>query len=504
MAGSDTFTGFFFGFDAESQDKVTNMSIEKRTKNIAALFERHFKEKPRNISELQSHGSNRERYRLRNKHRSVIGVQNPDRAENVAFIEFCGHFLALGLPVPEVYVDDLDANIYIEEDLGDTTLFQALSQEREKGERFPRRIEDLYATVVTILPRFQIEASGSLNYDVCYPRHSFDSQSIHWDLNYFKYYFLKLAGISFDEQKLEDDFQKFSDFLLETRHDYFLYRDFQSRNIMVKNGQPFFIDFQGGRRGALQYDIASLLFDAKADLPFEARERLLTHYFEALAQYEKVDINDFIKYYYGYVLVRIMQAMGAYGFRGFYERKTHFLQSVPFAIRNLEFVLHTTELPLDIPTLTDCWQQLVRSATLRELGSAQLPLTVHIQSFSFKKGAIADETGHGGGFVFDCRSLPNPGRREQFKRRTGNDTDVIKFLEREEQVQSFLTRVRDLVSEVVENYQRKNFTQLSVAFGCTGGQHRSVYCANQLAKYLAKKEGVKVELSHGEETNWPQ
>jgi len=479
------------------------MSSEKHTKNIAALFERHFKEKPQNISALQSHGSNRQRYRLRNKHRSVIGVQNQDRAENMAFLEFCRHFYKLGLPVPEVYVDDLDANIYIEEDLGDTTLFEALLQERDAVQRFPMKIESLYTKVVKILPRFQIEAAASLNYDVCYPRNSFDQQSIHWDLNYFKYYFLKLAGIPFDEQKLEDDFLKFSAFLLEAKQDYFLYRDFQSRNVMVRQGEPFFIDFQGGRRGALQYDIASLLFDAKADLPFEARERLLQRYFEALQEYETVDTHEFLKYYYGYVLVRIMQAMGAYGFRGFYERKTHFLQSVPFAIRNLEFVLRTADLPLKIPTLTQCWQQLVRSTTLRELGSVHLPLIVRIQSFSYKTGFVPDETGHGGGFVFDCRALPNPGRQERFKTQTGQDADVIKFFEREEQVHSFLTRVRDLVSQVVENYRQRNFTDLSVAFGCTGGQHRSVYCANQLAKYLTEKYGVKVEVSHREENNWP-
>ncbi|MFQ5709963.1 MAG: phosphotransferase [bacterium] len=465
---------------------------------LILLYESYFGEKVKSISPLKAHGSERKLYRISNQRRSVIGAANEDRAENIAFLEFSRHFHRAGLPVPEIYAEDLNIGIYLEEDLGDTTLFEALVKARSKKDPFPETIASIYEAVVRILPRFQIEAGNSLDYRKCYPRHSFDRQSIIWDLNYFKYYFLKLAKVAFNEQQLEDDFERFCEFLLQADRDYFLYRDFQSRNIMIRDGQPYFIDYQGGRRGALQYDIASLLFDAKANIPFDVREKLLQSYLDAVSEYIAVDRATFLRFYYGYVLIRIMQAMGAYGFRGFYERKPHFLQSVPFAIRNLEFVLRSAEIPVELPTLMDVLQRLVRSTRLRELGDVQLPLTVQIQSFSFKQGLPEDETGHGGGFVFDCRVLPNPGRLEKFARQTGNDPEVIAFLEREDEVHSFMTRVLDLVSQVIENYQKRNFSHVSVAFGCTGGQHRSVYCANRLARHLRQKYKLNIEVSHRE------
>lgn len=472
-------------------------------KSLTQLFENRFGEKVISATPLKAHGSNRKLYRLKSKKRSVIGAENSDRAENLAFVEFSRYFRKMGLPVPEIYDENLDENIYLEEDLGDYTLFDLLVIQRQEQEDFPQQIEAYYTKVVHLLPEFQVRAAKNFNYDLCYPRHSFDRQSMMWDLNYFKYYFLKLAQIPFNEQKLEDDFNAFADYLLETETDYFLYRDFQSRNIMIVEGEPHFIDYQGGRRGALQYDIASLLYDSKADLPFDVRDRLLQEYLEALERYLPVDREAFLKYFYGYVMVRIMQAMGAYGFRGFYERKVHFLQSVPYAIRNLEYVLKNVDLPVQLPTLLDVLHKLVQSTRLRELGDVHLPLTVLLQSFSYKKGLPQDETGHGGGFVFDCRLLPNPGRLEEFKHLTGNDPEVIKFMEEKEEVHSFLTRVRDLISQVVENYQKRNFTHLTVAFGCTGGQHRSVYCANVLANHLKSKYDINVEVTHREEQDWP-
>lgn len=463
---------------------------------LTQLFEKHFEEDVIAVAPLKAHGSDRKLFRLRSETRSVIGASNHDRAENVAFLEFSRHFRKCGLPVPEIYAEDLDHGIYLEEDLGDITLFDALSKARTPSDPFPREIARSYEEVVAILPSFQIDAGQTLNYNYCYPRHSFDRQSIMWDLNYFKYYFLKLAKIPFDEQKLEEDFDTFCNFLLQTDREYFLYRDFQSRNIMLTDRGPYFIDYQGGRRGALQYDIASLLYDAKANIPFDAREKLLEAYLKAVSEHIELDRPEFVKYYPGYVVIRILQAMGAYGFRGFYERKTHFLQSVPFAIRNLEYVLRTVKWPVKLPTLLDVLQRMVQSTRLRELGNVQLPLTVHIQSFSYKYGLPEDETGHGGGFVFDCRALPNPGRLEAFAKLTGNDPKVINFLENEEDVHSFMTRVRDLVSQVVENYQQRNFSHVTVAFGCTGGQHRSVYCANMLGKFIKQKYGVNVELVH--------
>ena len=467
---------------------------EKLTK----LFESHFKEKVVKSGPVKANGSDRKLSRLVGVKHSAIGVENADRTENIAFLEFSRHFYKLGLPVPEIYSEELDSDIYLEEDLGEDTLFDLLDERRSDENTFPADIEVLYEKVVQILPEFQIKAGQSLNYEACYPRHSFDRQSMIWDLNYFKYYFLKLAKVPFNEQKLEDDFDTLTHFLMQADHNYFLYRDFQSRNIMIRENKPYFIDYQGGRRGALQYDIASLLFDAKALLPFDVRTQLLEKYLEAVSTQIKITRNEFMKYYPGYVLIRLMQAMGAYGFRGFYERKEHFLQSVPYAIKNLEYILRTMDLPIKIPTLMQALQALVRSTRLRELGNVSLPMTIQVQSFSYKKGLPKDKSGHGGGFIFDCRSLPNPGRLEQYIEQTGNDSEVIAFLENEEDVHSFLTHVKDLISPVIENYRERNFSHLSVAFGCTGGQHRSVYCANMLVKYLREKYSVKVDLRHRE------
>ena len=278
----------------------------------------------------------------------------------------------------------------------------------------PQAVE-AYRKVVDVLPRFQIEAGRDLNYKVCYPRAVFDRQSIAWDLNYFKYYFLRLAGIPFNEQSLEDDFSRLTKFLLSADRDYFLYRDFQSRNIMLRDGHPFFLDYQGGRKGALQYDIASLLYDAKADLPPELRQQLLDRYIDRLADFIELEREAFMRHYYAYVYVRIMQALGAYGFRGFYERKAHFLQSVPYALKNLRWLLQHVELPIALPTLMDAFTSMVASEKLQSLASKEENLIVQIFSFSFRRGIPKDETGHGGGFVFDARSIPNPGREERFK-----------------------------------------------------------------------------------------
>ncbi|MCK4754199.1 MAG: phosphotransferase [Calditrichia bacterium] len=466
-------------------------------KDLKQLFESWSGEQSQRIEPLPAHGSAREYYRISNGSRTAIGTFNEDRAENIAFLEFSRHFYKAGLAVPEIYIDDLDKNIYLEQDLGDVTLFSFLSEEREKA-GFSDKIINAYEDVVKALPQFQIKAANDLNYNLCYPRHSFDKQSMMWDLNYFKYYFLKLAKIPFDEQKLEDDFKKFTRFLLSTERDYFLYRDFQSRNVMLLGGKPYFIDYQGGRKGALQYDIASLLYDAKADIPQEVRLHLLETYMTVLKSMINFDRESFLEFYYGYVFIRIMQALGAYGFRGFYERKSHFLKSVPYAIRNLEILLHTVKLPVELPALTDAWSRLIRSTYLRQLGDADLRLIARIQSFSYKRGIPRDDKGHGGGFVLDCRALPNPGRYPEYVNFTGNDEDVIAFLKKEEDVSLFLNYVFEIVDQAVMNYQKRNFTDLMIAFGCTGGQHRSVYCANQLAMYLREKHKIDVEVRHRE------
>ena len=471
---------------------------------LQQLFEQHFHAPATRVQQLQGElgGSGRKIIRLANDRATAIGILYNVREENVAFLEFSRHFRVHGLPVPEIYGEDLNRGAYLEEDFGDTSLFEFLSRHRT-GETIASAVVDAYRKVVAILPRFQVEAGKDLNYKVCYPRASFDRQSIAWDLNYFKYSFLRLAGIPFGEQALEDDFSRLTKLLLSAPHDYFLYRDFQSRNIMLRDGQPYFLDYQGGRRGALQYDIASLLYDAKADLPPDLRQQLLDNYLDALAGFLPLDRAAFMQFYYAYVYIRVMQALGAYGFRGFYERKVHFLQSVPYALKNLRWLLHNVKLPIALPTLLDAFNSMLASEKLQALASDADNLVVRIVSFSFHRGLPKDETGNGGGFVFDGRSLPNPGREERFKALTGRDAPVIEYLNQQESVHQFFASVLSLVDASITEYQRRHFKNLMVSFGCTGGQHRSVYLAEQLAKRLRNRPGVEVALYHRELENAP-
>ncbi len=463
------------------------------------LFEQHFQTPVERIVPLQGElgGSGRKIIRLAGGKQSAIGILYGVREENIAFLEFSRHFRKHGLPVPEIYAEDLSQGAYLEQDLGDTTLFEFLSKNRASESIAPPVVE-AYRKVVAVLPRFQVEAGRDLDYKVCYPRGSFDRQSISWDLNYFKYYFLRLAGIPFNEQALEDDFSRLTKFLLSAPHDYFLYRDFQSRNVMLPGGEPFFLDYQGGRKGALQYDIASLLYDAKADLPPQLRQQLLDHYLDTLAGFIDLDRATFMQYYYAYVYVRILQALGAYGFRGFYERKAHFLQSVPYALKNVRWLLHNVKLPIALPTLMEAFNSMLASEKLQGLASEADNLVVQIFSFSFHRGWPKDESGNGGGFVFDGRSLPNPGREERFKALTGRDAPVIDYLNQQESVHQFFASVLSLVDASINEYQRRGFKHLMVSFGCTGGQHRSVYLAEQLAKRLRARNGVDVVLRHRE------
>jgi aminoglycoside/choline kinase family phosphotransferase len=466
---------------------------------LTTLFEQHFHSPVVRVQPLQGQlsASGRRIIRLVGKNMTAIGILYGVREENVAFLEFSRHFHRHGLPVPEIYAEELDQGAYLEEDLGDTSLFEFLSKNRS-GETIAPAVVEAYRRVIAILPRFQIEASRDLNYKVCYPRESFDRQSIAWDLNYFKYYFLRLAGIPFSEQAMEDDFSRLTKFLLSASRDYFLYRDYQSRNVMLRDGQPYFVDYQGGRKGALQYDVASLLYDAKADLPPELRQQLLDHYLDKLAGFSDMKRETFMQHYYAYVYIRIMQALGAYGFRGFYERKAHFLQSVPYALKNLRWLLHNVTLPIALPALLEAFHNMLASEKLQGLASEADNLVVRIFSFSFHRGLPKDESGNGGGFVFDGRSLPNPGREDRFKTLTGKDAPVIEYLNQQESVHQFMASVMSLVDASVSNYQRRGFKHLMVAFGCTGGQHRSVYLAEQLAKHLEGRNGVDVVVHHRE------
>jgi aminoglycoside/choline kinase family phosphotransferase len=481
---------------------------------LLSLYERHFGHRPEAIVDLRADGSNRSLYRLIDADgKSVVGVHGPDHEENRAFLSYSRTFRSLGLPVPEIHIADEEAGLYLEEDLGDITLFNALTTARTSRE-VPPEIVAAYRRVVDLLPRVQVEGGRAIDFSVAYPCAEFDRRSMSWDLNYFKYHFLKLAHIPFNEARLEEDFSRLCDFLLEADRSSFLFRDFQSRNIMLRHGEPWLIDYQGGRRGALQYDIASLLYDAKADLPEELRAELLDAYLDALERYIPVDRGRFAELYRGFVLIRIMQAMGAYGYRGFFERKAHFLASVPYAIANIEILLERG-LPVEMPELRRVFERIsssgLRGAQAAASGGTPIPasddvpvLTVHLRSFSYRRGYPEDVGGQGGGFVFDCRSLHNPGRYEEYKALCGRDAEVIDFLEREEKVGEFWAGIRALVDGAVENYLERGFEHLSVAFGCTGGQHRSVYFTERLARHLRERfPTVAVELEHREEDRWP-
>lgn len=471
---------------------------DKKQELLTHLFENWSGEKAESYIQLPQSGSYREYYRIKSKNKSALGVFNTDKKENIAFLTFSKHFKSLELPVPKIYEEDEKNDIYLEEDLGDTTLFSFLTENR-KGEEFPIELINTYKKVIEILPEFQVVASKNLNYQVCYPRSSFDKQSMMWDLNYFKYYFLKLAKVPFDEQSLEHDFNTFTEYLLQADCNYFLYRDFQSRNIMLVEGNPYFIDYQGGRKGSLHYDLGSLLFDAKADIPQSVRIELLDYYMSVIKKYVPINEDEFKQHFYGYVLIRILQAMGAYGFRGFYEKKEHFLKSIPFALENLNWLLHTIKFPIEIRTLINVLEKMVLSKELQKIGEPKRPLyklTVSVNSFSYKKGIPSDESGNGGGFVFDCRAIHNPGRYDKYAELTGKDEEVKQFLIKESEMEIFLKNVFALVDRTIEVYLKRRFTNLMVNFGCTGGQHRSVFAAEALAKHLNEKFDINVKLRH--------
>ena len=439
-------------------------------------------------------GSNRRYFRLKGE-KSLIGVIGTSEHENKAFIYLSAHFLKKGLPIPEVFCFSNDYRCYLQEDLGDNLLFNAIKRGRQncifdEGER------QLLHQTISMLPSIQVLGAEGLDFSLCYPQPEFDSRQILWDLNYFKYCFLKPSGLDFPERQLEDDFHTMCDVLLQNHSETFLYRDFQSRNVLVKDNKPFFIDFQGGHKGPVYYDVASFLWQAKAGYPKELREELIDSYIKALRAYMPVDEVDFRHQLRHFVLFRILQTLGAYGFRGYYEKKPHFIQSVPLAIDNLR------ELMLEdyaaYPCLCDVLHKLTAMKQFSEEHKKRT-LKVKIISFAYKKGIPDDSSGNGGGFVFDCRAINNPGKYERYNTLTGLDEPVIRFLEEESEVATFLNHVYMLVDASVKRYIDRGFTNLMVSFGCTGGQHRSVYCAQHLSEHLQKKYGIKISLVHREQ-----
>jgi aminoglycoside/choline kinase family phosphotransferase len=460
------------------------------------LFLQYSGRQPDHIEELPVSGSNRKYFRLHADGEVVIGVEGTSTEENQAFISMSRHFKSKDLPVPQVLAQSDDKRFYLQEDLGDVVLFDFVAEGRNTG-IFSAKEKEMLRKTLHLLPAIQVKGAEGFDFSVSYPQPEFNARTIQWDLNYFKYCFLKATGLEFLEDKLEDDFQSLSDALLQTPSDAFMYRDFQSRNVMIKDDQPYFIDFQGGRRGPLHYDIASFLWQARANFSEELREELLEDYIVALKKLRKIDADDFRKQLKHFVLFRTLQVLGAYGFRGYFEKKPHFLQSIPFALKNLRQLLHQQH-GSAYPYLASVLLQLCDLEQFQEPMPSK-HLIVKVYSFSYKKGIPHDESGNGGGFVFDCRALHNPGRYAPYAQLTGLDKSVIDFLEQDGEVLPFLEQAYHLVDASVQRYKERKFTNLMVSFGCTGGQHRSVYSAQKMAEHIHQKFGVEVQLIHREQ-----
>jgi aminoglycoside/choline kinase family phosphotransferase len=463
---------------------------------LKSLFSRITGSDAESMNELPSSGSNRRYFRMQGAGRTLIGVMGSSVDENKAFWHIDEHFYRKGLPVPQVLAHSDDFHCYLQEDLGDELLYNALEKGRNCG-IYNETEKALLHKVMAALPLFQVTGAEGMNFSMCYPQPEFDRRMVLFDLNYFKYCFLKATGLDFHENRLQDDFEKLADVLLGNHTPTFLYRDFQSRNVMLVDGEPYFIDFQGGRKGPVYYDVASFLWQAKAQYSDELRDELLHTYLGSLSRFMPVDEAGFRLQLRHFIIFRTLQVLGAYGFRGYFEKKPHFMQSVPFAIDNLRRIL-ADKIIQDYPYLCEVLLGLTRMKQFSELSVTQ-KLEVTIYSFAYKKGIPVDVSGNGGGYVFDCRGINNPGKYEHYKHFTGLDKEVISFLEDDGGVVSFLDNIYHLADSHVQRYVERKFSHLMFAFGCTGGQHRSVYCAQHLAEHIAKKFDVKVSLFHREQ-----
>ncbi|MCD7971946.1 MAG: phosphotransferase [Candidatus Azobacteroides sp.] len=467
------------------------MAIEK----LNNLFLLHTGEIVQKTEKITGSGSNRQYFRMYGKKNTCIGVKGESPEENNAFITLAKHFKKKGLPVPEVYIVSDDMQYYLQEDVGNVSLFD-LIEKRDKKLSFAFPEKELLFKTIRLLPYLQFKGAQELDFSVCYPVENFDAKSISWDLNYFKYCFLKLSGIDFSEPKLENDFERLTKILLQSDTNTFMYRDFQSRNIMIKDHNVSFIDFQGGRRGPIYYDLASFVWQAKADFSEEERNKLIDFYLDELKKITSVDISSFYTILPHFVLFRTLQVLGAYSFRGYFEKKEHFLQSIPFAVKNISSLLKGG-FP-EYPYLSEILYKFI-STEQKICFPENLPLVVTVYSFSYKKGIPQDPSDNGGGFIFDCRAIHNPGRYEEYKQLTGLDEPVKQFLSQEKEMTDFLQNAVSLIEASVRKYIERDFTHLMVSFGCTGGQHRSVYSAQKLAEYIHQKFNVEVRLIHREQ-----
>ncbi len=460
-------------------------------------------EAPQRIEQLPRSGSDRIYFRIFYDDKTFIATYNLNIKENKTFIAFSNHFKEKNLPVPGILFVNDEAVTYIQQDLGTISLLDILEQNGRNDHAY-----NLYKKSLKQLAQLQIKGDEGLNYDVCLTAKEFGRQAILSDLLYFKYYFLDTLQLPYDKQAMLDDFEALASYLTQTEYKYFMFRDFQSRNIIVNNDEVYFIDFQGGMKGALQYDVASLLWQAKAQLNDEWKNSLLNYYLDVIDELlaKPIDRNIFIGQYDGYVLIRLLQVLGAYGFRGLFERKAHFLTSIPLALRNLKNFLQNSRVGIITSELSRMLEAITSAEIITNFepfqADEQTPLVINISSFSYKKIMPQDESGNGGGFVFDCRGLLNPGRFEEFKTLTGQNKKVIDFLEQRTRINEFLNGVYDIIDISVEDYIKRGFTSLIISFGCTGGQHRSVYAAEQTARHLKNKYKVKVNVQHLNEKNW--
>jgi UPF0042 nucleotide-binding protein len=461
---------------------------------------------PVQVDVLPQSGSDRRYFRLHDDEgKTVIATHGLNIQENETFIYFTRHFSEKGLNVPVILAVSEDLTIYLQNDLGNISLLNVLE---EKG--FTEPVYHLFKESMNQLARLHVIGDEGMDYDKCLTNKEFGKQAIMADLLYFKYYFLDVLRKPYDKQKLIDDFEALSNYLTHTEYKFFMFRDFQSRNIQVKDGQVFFIDYQGGMKGAPQYDVASAIWQARANLPDEWKERLLEDYmasFESILQ-TSIDRDVFKSQYNGYVLIRLLQVLGAYGFRGLFERKAQFLTSIPLALKNLKWFTENHNMGLGVPEFKRVLNMCVDDDIIERFSPIQAdestPLVIKICSFSYRKGIPQDVSGNGGGFVFDCRGIDNPGRHEQYKTIHGREKPVMEYLERQTRMPDFLNSVFDMVGLTVEEYIKRGFNSLAVNFGCTGGQHRSVYAADALARHLKNKYQVRIELCHvmQEEKNW--
>lgn len=472
------------------------------------LFKEYAGVLPEKVTALTGSASNRKYYRLSAGGRDVLGAVGTDVRENHAFITLAEHFRRKGINMPEILAVSGDGMMYLQEDLGTDVLGDmvaavnkaggfAVNEDAAMDDERQRRLVGLLCETMAQLPDIQYKGAEGLDFGICYPQPSFDRRMIMFDLNYFKYCFLKPSGVEFDEVKLQDDFEKFADDLLTEDTDTFLYRDFNARNVMIKDGKPYFIDFQGGRRGPIYYDVASFIWQARAKYPEWLKKKMLGSYFDALAEYHDADMIDFNRNLSLFILFRNLQVLGAYGFRGLIEHKAQFVTPIPQALANLKERLPEIENEYSyLHEVLTSMTELPRFKAEEEDGR----LEVKVYSFSFKKGIPEDLSGNGGGYVFDCRSIHNPGRYEPYRKLTGRDREVIDFLEDDGEIVGFLEHVYGVVDPHVETYAKRGFTHLQVSFGCTGGQHRSVYCAEHLAHHLSEKyPEVRIRLIHREQ-----